>query len=162
MQRQSDYVGVFINKTSHLNNTERFIVLPCWDINDDSSATVGRDKAIDLGFEGLIMRNPNAEYQYGKRNLTMIKYKRYTDGKFTIVDIYPEGIKRSNIPLFLLRNDVNDATFEVHVGGSQEYQSTFLREDIKCATIGKQMYVEYGERSGINQVPFHIKTTYIL
>ena len=108
------------------------------------------------------MRNPNAEYQYGKRNLTMIKYKRYTDGKFTIVDIYPEGIKRSNIPLFLLRNDVNDATFEVHVGGSQEYQSTFLREDIKRATIGKQMYVEYGERSGINQVPFHIKTTYIL
>ena len=162
MQRQSDYVGVFINKTSHLNNTERFIVLPCWDIHDDSLATAGRDKAIDLGFEGLIMRNPNAEYQYGKRNLSMIKYKRSTDGKFTIVDIYPEGVKRSNIPLFLLRNDVNDATFEVHVGGSQEYQSTFLREDIKRATIGKQMYVEYGERSGINQVPFHIKTTYIL
>ena len=24
--------------------------------------------------------------------------------------------------------------------------------------IGKQMYVEYGERSGVEQLPFHIKT----
>ena len=24
------------------------------------------------------------------------------------------------------------------------------------------MYVEYGERSGVNQVPFHIKSTYII
>lgn len=162
MQRQSNYVGVFTDKTAHLNNTKRLIVLPSWCIDNDSFATGSRNRAIDLGFEGIIMRNPNMEYQYGKRNLSMIKYKRSTDGKFTIVDIYPEGIKRSNIPLFLLRNDVNDATFECHVGGSQEYQSSFLREDIKRVTIGKQMYVEYGERSGINQVPFHIKSTRIL
>ena len=162
MQRQSDYVGVFINKISHLNNTERFIVLPCWDINDDSSATVGRDKAIDLGFEGLIMRNPNAEYQYGKRNLTMIKYKRYTDGKFTIVDIYPEGVTRNNIPLFLLRNDINDATFEVHINGSQQYQSRFLNDAVKENTIGKKMFVSYGERSGVNELPFHVKEVKLL
>ena len=114
-----------------------------------------------MGFEGLIMRNPSAEYQYGKRNLSMIKYKKSTDGKFTIVDIYPEGVKR-NIPLFLCKNDVNDATFECHIGGSQEYQESFLHEAKKTVTIGKQMYVEYGERSGVNKVPFHIKTTYII
>lgn len=159
---QTRYVKTFCTKEEHLNNTERLILLPNWDISNDDTATRTRNKSIELGFEGLIMRNPNAEYQYGKRNLSMIKYKKSTDGKFTIVDIYPEGIKRSNIPLFLLKNDVNDATFEVNVGGSQDYQSSFLREDIKRATIGKQMYVEYGERSGVNQVPFHIKETRIL
>ena len=159
---QTRYVKTFCTKEEHLNNTERLILLPNWDISNDDAATRTRNKSIELGFEGLIMRNPNAEYQYGKRNLSMIKYKKSTDGKFTIVDIYPEGIKRNNIPLFLLKNDVNDATFEVHVGGNQEYQSSFLREDIKRATIGKQMYVEYGERSGVNQVPFHIKSTRIL
>ena len=161
LQRESDFVFHFANKIEHLNNKERFVVLPCWDITDGGCAIKSRDKSIDLGFEGLIMRNPSAEYQYGKRNLSMIKYKRSTDGKFTIIDIYKEGIKR-NIPLFLCKNDVNDATFECHVGGSQKYQASFLQEDKKRNTIGKQMYVEYGERSGVNQVPFHIKNTYII
>lgn len=159
---QPKNIKIFNTKEEHLSNTERFIVLPDVEIGSDWEATTARNNYIDLGFEGLIMRNPNAEYQYGKRNLSMIKYKKSTDGKFTIVNIYPEGVKRSNIPLFLLKNDVNDATFEVHIGGNQDYQSSFLREDIKRATIGKQMYVEYGERSGVNQVPFHIKSTRIL
>lgn len=162
LQRQSDNIGVFSTINAHFNNENRFIILPCWNVYNDEDATLSRNKSIELGFEGLIMRNPNAEYQYGKRNLSMIKYKKSTDGKFTIVDIYPEGLKRNNIPLFLCKNDVNDSTFECHIGGNQEYQASFLREDIKRATIGKQMYVEYGERSGVNQVPFHIKSTRIL
>lgn len=162
MQRQSDFVATFFDKYAHHNNTERFVVLPCWDVTNDAIATSSRNKSIELGFEGLIMRNPYAEYQYGKRNVSMIKYKKSTDGKFVIVDIYPEGIKRSNIPLFLLQNDINNATFECHIGGTQDYQSTFLREDVKQNTIGKYMYVEYGERSGVKQVPFHIKNTYII
>lgn len=160
-ERQTSFVAKFRNKEDHLNNSEKFIVLPYIYIGDDDSALNSRNRFIDLGFEGLIMRNPSAEYQYGKRNLSMIKYKKSTDGKFTIVDIYPEGVKR-NIPLFLCKNDVNDATFECHIGGSQEYQESFLHEAKKTVTIGKQMYVEYGERSGVNKVPFHIKTTYII
>ena len=132
----------------------------CYDIAIDNVAYERRNKFIDLGFEGLIMRNPEAEYQYGKRNLSMIKYKKSTDGKFTIVDIYPEGVKRKDIPLFLLRNDINDETFEVHLGGSFSYQKYVL--DNKEDFIGKEMFVEYGERSGVTQVPFHVKQTYII
>ena len=161
-ESQANFICVFSTKEEHYNNKERFVILPWWSVYNNEAATISRNESIDLGFEGLILRNPDAEYQYGKRNLSMIKYKKSIDGKFTIIDIYPEGIRRNNIPLFLLRNDINRATFEVHVGGSQEYQSTFLREDIKRETIGKQMYVEYGERSGVNMLPFHIKTTYIL
>ena len=158
--RQSDFVAWFIDKNAHLNSTERFVVLPNHVITNNDLALNARDKFIDLGFEGLIMRNPNAEYQYGKRNLSMIKYKKSTDGVFTILDIYPEGNKRADIPLFLLKNDINDATFEVHVGGSYAYQSTILMD--KELFIGKKMYVEYGERSGVNAVPFHVKETRIL
>lgn len=155
-----DYLVTFLSKNSHLNNEDRLVILPSYCIKNDTDATVYRNKFIDLGFEGLIMRNPDAEYQYGKRNLSMIKYKKSTDGKFTIIDIYPEGIKRSNIPLFLCKNDINDSTFECHVGGSHAYQESILQN--KQDYIGKQMYVEYGERSGVNQLPFHIKTTYII
>lgn len=158
--RQARYVKTFSSKEAHLNNNERLVVLPNLEINDDGAAVRCRDAYIELGFEGLILRKPDAEYQYGKRNQTMIKFKKSTDGKFTIIDIYSEGIKRKDIPLFLCKNDVNDNTFECHVGGSQEYQSSVLHN--KHAYIGKQMYVEYGERSGVNQLPFHIKKTYII
>ena len=123
-------------------------------------ATKYRNSFIDKGFEGLILRNPNEEYQFGKRNSSMIKYKKSTDGKFMIIDIKPEGIKRPDIPLFICKNDINDAEFECHVGGTFEYQKQCLKHKDKY--IGRYMYVEYGERSGINELPFHIKTTSII
>lgn len=157
------YLGKYkynFDKNTHLNNKERLICLPEIDICDEESAVEFRDAFIDAGFEGLILRNPSSDYQYGARNSAMIKYKRATDGKFKILDIYPEGIKRQNIPLFKLQNDINSETFEVHVGGSFEYQEYILKH--KEEYIGKMMFVSYGERSGINQVPFHVKETFIM
>ena len=40
------------------------------------------------------------------------------------------------------------------------YQENILKNKEKY--IGKTMYVEYGERSGVNQVPFHVKHTFII
>ena len=151
---------MFNSKEDHLNNKDKFIILPSFAVGDESSAVTYRNNFIDYGFEGLILRNPFEEYQFGKRNSSMIKFKKSTDGKFIIVDIKPEGIKRPDIPLFICKNDINDAEFECHVGGTFEYQKSILKN--KEMFIGKYMYVEYGERSGVNQVPFHIKTTQIL
>lgn len=158
--RQHDYIKTFTSKEQHLNNKEQFIVLPNWDVTNNEEAVTSRDNAIDLGFEGLILRNPDVEYQYGKRNMSMIKFKRSTDGKFKIIDIYPEGNKRQNVPLFLCKNDINEETFECHIGGSIEYQQSILKDKDKF--IGRYMFVEYGERSGVKELPFHIKNTYII
>lgn len=157
-------IGTFIKEFNliedHLENKDRFVVLPTYPITNDENAISSRDRFIDLGFEGLIMRNPDKEYQYGTRNLSMIKFKKSTDGKFTIKDIYPESAKRPDVPIFLLCNDINNAEFEVHLGGNMDYQREVLLN--KHQYIGKLMYVEYGERSGINKVPFHVKATKIV
>lgn len=150
----------FAGKEDHLNNKEKFVILPTFNIDSERLAFVFRDKFINDGYEGLILRNPNEEYQFGKRNSSMIKFKKSTDGKFLIVDIKPEGIKRPDIPLFVCKNDINDVEFECHVGGTIEYQKAILKDKEKF--IGKYMYVEYGERSGVNQLPFHIKHTNII
>lgn len=150
----------FDNSVQHLNNKNKFIILPSYAITSEELAIKYRNLFIDNGFEGLILRNPNEEYQFGKRNSSMIKFKKSTDGKFIIVDIKPEGVKRPDIPLFVCKNDINDAEFECHVGGSFEYQKMILKN--KEQYIGKTMVVEYGERSGVNSVPFHIKSTYII
>ena len=155
-----NFMPIIHDKNEHLAITNRLISLPTGQITNGESATKLRDRAIELGFEGAILRNPDKEYQYGARNLAMIKYKRSTDGKFEILEIKPEGFKRPDIPIFVLKNDINNATFEVHVGGTLDYQRFIFKTASEY--IGKKMFVEYGERSGIEQVPFHVKETYII
>ena len=145
---------MFRSKEQHLNNDKQFVVLPTFNILGIESATINRNVFIDLGFEGLILRNPTAEYQYGKRNQAMFKFKKVDDGKFIIVDIKSEH-KRSDLPLFVLRNDINDELFECSINKPQNIQREILANKEKY--IGKYMQVEFRARSGVNQVPFHAR-----
>lgn len=161
--RRLDILGqVFKNKTyeftslnNHLNNKERFIYINNYTIENEDDAVKYRNLFIDLGFEGLILRDPDKEYQIGKRNFSMIKFKDVMEGSFKIIDIYPEGISR-NIPLFLCKNDINNETFEVHINGTLKDQEKYLYSKDKF--IGKTLYITFGERSGVSRVPFHVKT----
>ena len=147
----------FESKNGHLNNKERFILLPAFNnIRCIEDAIRHRDNFINLGFEGLVIRDSKADYQFGgKRNNSMLKFKKIEDGKFLIVDIVPEGIKRRNLPKFICRNDINDELFECTINKKQDIQEEYLINKDKY--IGKYIKVEYRARSGVKQVPFHAK-----
>lgn len=149
-----------LNKTSHANNKERLVLLPSYECVSGEEALIYRNDFINSDFEGVIFRDPDAEYQFGKRNSAMWKYKATTDGKFIIIAIVSEGTARSDIPLLILKNDINDATFKAHVNGSFDYQRSILINATNY--IGRTTFIEYGERSGVEQVPFHIKTVTII
>ena len=144
----------FIKKEDHLNNTRQIVLLHTLDINSINDAITIRDQFINLGFEGLILRNPNSEYQFGKRNQAMFKFKKVDDGKFIIVDIKSEH-KRSDLPLFVLKNDINDELFECSINAPQDKQREILINKYKY--VGKYMVVEFRARSGVSQVPFHAR-----
>lgn len=145
---------VFDSKDKHLNNKKQLIILPTYHICNDDDAHAWRDKFIDLGFEGLILRNPDADYQYGRRRVGyMEKFKTKTDGKFEIIDIQPE--RKRNLPIITCRNDINDSTFETRFSLSHDEQEYILNH--KEDYIGKFVFISYGERSGVERVPFHIK-----
>lgn len=149
----------FLDYKEHLNNDKRLIRLPSIFITNDNEALKYRDEFIGLGFEGLILRNPSADYQYGRRRVGyMEKFKSATDGKFLIVDIYKEP--KRELPIILCQNDVNTAKFETRLSATHEYQQMILRD--KHLYIGKHLFVEFGERSGVEKVPFHIKKTQII
>ena len=144
-------------KEEHLNNTDRLVVLPNFDCSNINEAILRRDTFISLGFEGLVIRKADAEYQFGgKRNNSMLKFKKKEDGLFTIVDIVPEGIKRSNLGKFVLKNDIKDERFECTYNAPHSAQEEILVNKNKY--IGRCALVEYRERSGVNQLPFHAKT----
>lgn len=144
----------FHDYKEHLNNNKRLIRLPSIFITNDNEALKYRDEFIGLGFEGLILRNPSADYQYGRRRVGyMEKFKSATDGKFLIVDIYKEP--KRELPIILCQNDVNTAKFETRLSATHEYQQMILRD--KHLYIGKYLFVEFGERSGVEKVPMHVK-----
>lgn len=138
----------------HLNNKSKLILLPDVAICDIDDATRFRDKFISLGFEGLIVRDVSSAYQFGARNLAMLKYKRVDDAKFKIVDVVPEGV-RTTLCKFVLRNDINDELFEVTGNFDHSRQEYILKH--KEDFIGKLATCEYRERSGVKNVPFHCK-----
>ena len=145
---------VFDSKDKHLNNKKQLVILPTYHICNDADAYAWRDKFIDLGFEGLILRNPDVDYQYGRRRVGyMEKFKAKTDGKFEIVDIQPE--RKRNLPIITCRNDINDSTFETRFSMPHDKQEYILNH--KEDYIGKFVFISYGERSGVEKVPFHIK-----
>lgn len=138
----------------HLNNKSKLILLPDVAIYDIDDATRFRDKFISLGFEGLIVRDISSAYQFGARNLAMLKYKRVDDAKFKIVDVVPEGV-RTTLCKFVLRNDINDELFECGLNFDHSRQEYILKH--KQDYIGKYAFVAFFERSGVHQVPFHAR-----
>ena len=142
----------FYLKQSHLNNKNQLVILPTYPISNITEAIYKRDEFINLGFEGLILRKPDAEYAFGKRNSSMWKFKKKEDGKFKIVDIKSD---KRGLPIYTLENDINSETFECTINLPQDKQKFQL--EIKDTLIGKLALVEYRERSGVKQVPFHAK-----
>lgn len=154
------FIPTTMDKNIHLNYLGRLILLPNYNIQNFSEAIRYRDEFINMGFEGLVIRDNAASYQFGgKRNQSMMKFKRKEDGKFIIVDIIPEG-KRTNLPKFVCKNDINDELFEVTLNKPQAEQEEILIH--KSNYINKLMLVEFRERSGVKEVPFHAKGIEIL
>lgn len=143
------------NKETHLNNKNQLMLLESYKIRDINEAINYRDKFINSGFEGLILRNPNAEYQFGKRNQSMFKFKKIDDGLFEIIDIKED---KRGLPVFVLKNDINDEYFECTYNATQDEQRRCISTPLKEEMLANKLaFVEYRERSGVKQVPFHSK-----
>lgn len=144
---------IFVSKDIHYNNKHRFHYLPGYTISNIEEAIEMRDKFISYGFEGLVIREKDTEYQFGgKRNNAMLKFKKKEDGLFEILAIKED---KRGLPIFTLKNDINDELFDATINLPQDKQRFYL--EVKDTIIGKKGLVEYRERSGIKQVPFHAK-----
>ena len=82
----------------------------------------------------------------------MFKYKKILDGVFKILDIQED---KRGLPVYTLQNDINEECFNATINIPQDKQKLHLQ--VKNNLIGKRCLVEYRERSGVKQVPFHAK-----
>ena len=59
------------------------------------------NKYVEEGWEGVVCRDPNAEYKFGSRGNAMIKFKMYKDDCFKVIGIEP-GLRGVEDMVFVL------------------------------------------------------------
>lgn len=107
---------------------------------DDHLRNVLHPRAINWEFEGYMLRNKKGVYESGKRSGDLHKFKTFIDSEFLILDIIAD--KEGNA-VFVLKNDLNDNTFQCVMGDMGE-RKVFLLQ--KGTLKGKFLNVKFQTR----------------
>jgi DNA ligase-1 len=139
--------GIFDNSPVYLSTYKI-----CYDM--DEVREYHRECVAD-GYEGVIIRNFDAPYEFGFRSRNLIKLKDFEDSEFTIVDVV-EGTGR----------DAGTAVFELSLPDSRTFKARPVGEfekrkeyfDRSSELIGKQCTVKYQGMSddGVPRFPVAI------
>lgn len=97
------------------------------------------DKIVDQGGEGVMLRDPDATYQIGKRSNALLKYKKVQTMDLRVIDIEPGTGKYEDMIGSLVCMD-DDKTILVNVGSGLSDDDRDLDEDY---FIGKIVEVAY-------------------
>lgn len=110
------------------------------------------DKMRALGYEGVIIRNFDGLYEMGYRSNNLIKYKKFFDEEFPIVDVVEATGRDKGTGIFVLKAK-NGELFNARPQGSKQLRTSYLRDREKL--IGKPCTVKYQELSdyGIPRFP---------
>lgn len=109
------------------------------------------DKAIDMGFEGVMLRNPKMGYENG-RSSNLIKYKKFKDAEYEIVDIC-EGLGNSaGMGASIICKD-GDKQFSIGFGKGWDEPAKREIFENKENYIGKLVTVVFQELTPDEKVP---------
>lgn len=151
-------------------------IVPYECINTYKELLAYADTQISSGYEGVMIRNPNAPYKYGRatnNTQELLKYKLFTDAEFECVGIeelmhnenelktdelgyaerssFKEGMKPSGMLGALVlkwRDATGVSTFKVGTGFTEQQRKDMFNTDI----VGKMIKVRY-QASGMKDKP---------
>lgn len=136
------------------NSPVRYITT--YKVINDAHVQSLTDRLIAEGYEGLILRNPDAVYQFGKRTVNMLKLKRLIDEEFRIIGIVPQE-NDSELGMYLCVTP-NGEEFKVTPTEDEDYKRMmilmphlFLNKMLTCT------FYEYTDK----EIPFHINHTIV-
>lgn len=150
----------YINTTGLYYHSNTYIAprvyrTPSVVLNNDEESLEYLDTCLALGYEGAVTRQYEPEYAFGQRPMFMRKLKKFSDAEFEVIDIVPYGDVSQNVGTgckFILRNDLNDSTFECIPKGTTTERLNYFANKEKY--IGNKVTAKFYERT-INNIPFH-------
>jgi len=96
------------------------------------------NKAVSEGYEGLVIRDPEAKYKCGGRNNNMMKIKEFSDAEFEITGL-AEGLRDEDMCFTLITSE--GFPFKAKPMGTRE-DKQWYRDHIN-ELIGKKATVKY-------------------
>lgn len=88
-----------VDRLGELWKEDHIVVVDVLACDDDKAVLRVEKKYLDLGYEGLILRDPGSAYKFGRSNMTdqgMVKLKRFVDAEATIVG-FEEEMHNANV-----------------------------------------------------------------
>jgi ATP-dependent DNA ligase len=114
--------------------------------------------ALEVPYEGIMVRTINGTYKQQGRSKDLQKYKKFMDEEFKVVGHHEGNGTHAGTPIFECKSNVNnEKTFSVTMQGTLESKRTMM-ENIEDRFYGKMLTVKYQEKSadGIPRFPVGI------
>lgn len=96
-------------------------------------------KCVADGYEGVIIRNLDGEYEFGFRSNNLIKLKTFDDSEFEIVDVVEATGRDAGTAVFVCK--CKGGEFNVKPQGTRELRAEYFRNADKL--IDKKVTVQY-------------------
>ncbi len=144
--RYSLLYQAFMRYKEDNNKNTSFFLVPISVANSDEDVVIYRDKYIDMGYEGAIIRRlsnkkNNCIYE-SKRSINVLKYKKFYDDEAEVVSI-KEGTGKHKGVAVLRVKDESDREFNVALCGPLSYRKIIFKN--KKSYIGKLVTYSYQE-----------------
>ena len=115
------------------------------------------NKYVEQGWEGVVIRDPNANYEFGSRKNIMIKIKKYQDSEFLVVD-YELGLRGVEDMVFICETPAGNKFKAKPMGSAavkEEYVENFESKYKNTMATVKYFYYSNGGdiRTGVPLQP---------
>lgn len=119
-------------------------------LDNEKQIDIYHDQFVREGYEGAMIRILNVSYE-NKRSKNLLKYKKFFDDEFEIIDII-EGIgNRQNMAGSLLLKTKEGKQFNSGIKGGEDYYKELMKN--KSKLIGKYATVRYQNLSDKEKIP---------
>ena len=132
-------------KPKFLEGLKTVRVCPTFIANNEKELEAFYEAFIKQKYEGLMIRIPSGKYKWDNRSSDLLKYKKFQDAEFEVIDVIDGKGKFKDAAVFICKNDLTAATFEVTMAVDMETKRAQFESKDKY--IGKKLTVKYFDRT---------------
>ena len=134
----------FLKKIKKMNLPNIHVVLSNMVYSHDDILEC-HDEFVRNGYEGIIIRKPDALYEIKHRSSGLLKYKQFEDTEFKVVDVDCGKGTEEGCAIFVCQDNNSDKTFNVRPRGSMQKRKWQFKN--KSNYIGKMLTVRWQKNS---------------
>lgn len=153
MEERFKKLSKFFNDNKDMKYIKQVITEDC---EKEEDVMKFLEKYTKAGYEGVIIRNKDAEYDINNRSINLQKLKKYKDDEFEIIDFFtPKSGKEVGCAVWVCKTK-NGKKFNARPLGSFEDRKVWYENG--KSYIGKMLTVRYQEltHDGIPRFPVGI------